>query len=371
MSNTSYSISFFLGANSAGGFASLYNTWIDQTSIQAFYTIKGGAGCGKSTLMKTIAQQLQAEGYAVEHIFCSGDPDSLDGIHIPQKAVAMVDGTAPHRMDPAYPGATGHYVDLGTGYDRKALFAKREEVIQATAAYQACYPAAYACLRMAQAKRLTAWASLRAEETQEKVEKRAKSLLSPARKELRTQAGKRYRRFLGGPTCQGMYFLSQSPLALCATGYVLQGETGLAPLLLEHLETGFLAAGYDVVSCPDPIQPELLAHLLIPELDLAFVTGPIPPEAGYRTIRTESLTGKAIWQENRASLREALRQAEEEQQAAITHLAKAKSFHDTLEELYRPHVDFQHTDQVTRDLLAEISALPDRPEQPLASAFFL
>ena len=371
MSNASYPISFFLGTNSAGGFVSLYDSWIDQRRIQAFYTIKGGAGCGKSTLMKTIAQQFQAEGYAVERILCSGDPDSFDGIRIPQKAIAMVDGTAPHRMDPAYPGATGHYVDLGAGYDRKALFAKREEVVQATIAYQACYPSAYACLHTAQAKRLAAWAALRTEETREKVEKRAKSLLSPAHKKVRTQTGRRYRRFLGGPTCQGIYFLSQSPLTLCAIGYVLQGETGLAPLLLERLETGFLAAGYDVVSCPDPIQPELLAHLLIPELELAFVTGAMPPEAGYRTIRTESLTGKDVWQENRETLREVLRQAEEDQKNAIAHLSKAKACHDALEELYRPHVDFQYADQVTKRLFTEILALPDRPEQPLASGFFL
>ena len=55
MSNTKNNISFFLGANSAGGFVSLYDTWIDQKNTQAFYVIKGGAGCGKSTLMKTVA----------------------------------------------------------------------------------------------------------------------------------------------------------------------------------------------------------------------------------------------------------------------------------------------------------------------------
>ena len=101
MSNTKNNISFFLGANSAGGFVSLYDTWIDQKNTQAFYVIKGGAGCGKSTLMKTVAHHLLNMGYEVEYIFCSGDPDSLDGIRIPRKNVAMVDGTAPHRMDPA------------------------------------------------------------------------------------------------------------------------------------------------------------------------------------------------------------------------------------------------------------------------------
>ena len=275
MSNTKNNISFFLGANSAGGFVSLYDTWIDQKNTQAFYVIKGGAGCGKSTLMKTVAHHLLNMGYEVEYIFCSGDPDSLDGIRIPRKNVAMVDGTAPHRMDPAYPGATGHYVDLGAGYDREALFLKREEVIKATEAYQSCYPLVYACLRMLQAKRLEAWAPLRTEVVVRNVEKCAKTFFADAQKKLRTKTGQRYRRFLGGLTCQGFYFLDQTPTVLCKSGYVLQGENGLAPLLLENLENGFLAAGYTVVSCPDPIQPKLLAHLLVPELELAFVTGTV------------------------------------------------------------------------------------------------
>lgn len=368
MSNTKNNISFFLGANSAGGFVSLYDTWIDQKNTQAFYFIKGGAGCGKSTLMKTVAHHLLNVGYEVEYIFCSGDPDSLDGIRVPRKNIAMVDGTAPHRMDPAYPGATGHYVDLGSGYDREALLWKREEVIKATEAYQSCYPLAYACLRMSQAKRLEAWAPLRAESVVKNVETRAKSLLADVQKKLRTKTGQRYRRFLGGLTCQGFCFLDQTPAVLCKSGYVLQGETGLAPLLLENLETGFLAAGYTVVSCPDPIQPKLLAHLLVPELELAFVTGASASELGYQMIHTESLLAKNILQENCTKLRELLHVAEREQQKAIDYLKEAKTRHDALEELYRPHVDFQHAGQVTEKLLAEILALPD---QPLATGFFL
>ena len=89
-------ITYFLGANSAQGFASLSAQWIDQSRAQAFYAIKGGAGCGKSTLMAGIARSLEAQGYAVEYIRCSGDPDSLDAILLPEKKTAIVDGTAPH-----------------------------------------------------------------------------------------------------------------------------------------------------------------------------------------------------------------------------------------------------------------------------------
>ena len=54
MSDFARGIQFFLGANSASGFSSLYDQWVDQAKMQAFYTIKGGAGCGKSTFLKTL-----------------------------------------------------------------------------------------------------------------------------------------------------------------------------------------------------------------------------------------------------------------------------------------------------------------------------
>ena len=219
-----------------------------------------------------------------------------------------------------------------------------------------------------QAKRLEAWAPLRTEVVVRNVEKCAKTFFTDAQKKLRTKTGQRYRRFLGGLTCQGFYFLDKTPTVLCKSGYVLQGENGLAPLLLENLENGFLAAGYTVVSCPDPIQPKLLAHLLVPELELAFVTGAVTSGLAYQTIHTESLAEKNVWQENRVKLREMLHLAEKEQQKAIDYLKEAKACHDTLEELYHPYVDFKYADQVTEKVLEEILALPD---QPLATSFFL
>ena len=59
MSDFARGIQFFLGANSASGFSSLYDQWVDQAKMQAFYTIKGGAGCGKSTLGRVILRLLE------------------------------------------------------------------------------------------------------------------------------------------------------------------------------------------------------------------------------------------------------------------------------------------------------------------------
>lgn len=359
MAEELHGIQFFLGANSAQGFASLYDQWVDQAQIQAFYAIKGGAGCGKSTLMHRIAQQARQAGWTVEYIRCSGDPDSLDGIYLPQKRVALADGTAPHRMDPEYTGATGHYVDLGVGYDRQALFPLREEIIAATQAYRSCYPKATRCISQALMVRRRAWAPLHTDETLAKTEKRAASLLARERKTTHASPGKRRLRFLGGPTCRGRLLLEDTVAALCERGYELRDDCGLAGALLLSLEQGFLAGGYEVISCPCPEQPDRLEHLLIPELSLAFVTGPLTKLTDFRTIRTQSLVEKTAWQTGRAQLREADRTAEELMAEGLDYLAQAKARHDELEALYRPHVDFSRSQELTRQLWREIQALPD------------
>ena len=100
MTQTSGAIAYFLGANTAEGFYSLYDELIDEATASAFYILKGGPGCGKSTLMKTIGKALEQDGLGVEYILCSGDPESLDGILVPEKGVAIMDGTAPHAMAP-------------------------------------------------------------------------------------------------------------------------------------------------------------------------------------------------------------------------------------------------------------------------------
>jgi len=94
------SFSCFLGANTYDGFQSLYEPFVASPRIDRLFILKGGAGCGKSTFMKTIAGAAEQTGLSVERILCSGDPGSLDGIFIPSLRLAYVDGTAPHAAVP-------------------------------------------------------------------------------------------------------------------------------------------------------------------------------------------------------------------------------------------------------------------------------
>ena len=87
---------WFLGANSCRGFSSLYEGYVDPAAGEFLRVIKGGPGCGKSTLMKRIGKAAEDAGLPVEYIHCSGDPESLDAVWLPTLRTGYVDGTAPH-----------------------------------------------------------------------------------------------------------------------------------------------------------------------------------------------------------------------------------------------------------------------------------
>ena len=86
---------FFLGATTPAGFKGYFEPLRREPGMQMLL-IKSGPGCGKSTLMKRVAAAAEERGFQVEYIRCSGDPDSLDAILLPEKKTAIVDGTAPH-----------------------------------------------------------------------------------------------------------------------------------------------------------------------------------------------------------------------------------------------------------------------------------
>ena len=141
---------YFLGANCAKGFFSLYDGFPPDDGA-FLHIIKGGPGTGKSSFMRRIGHAAEERGLAVHYVLCSGDPDSLDGVYIPALHQAWVDGTAPHVVEPRHFGADSDYVNLG-GFVRLPLAEKdRSEIRRLTAEYRALYAEAYEKLRQAKA----------------------------------------------------------------------------------------------------------------------------------------------------------------------------------------------------------------------------
>ena len=130
-------------------------------------------------------------------------------------------------------------------------------------------------------------------------------------------------------------------------------------MLLTHLASGAMAAGYDVIVCPSPLYPDRMEHLLIPALSLAFVTStPALPygKRPYRRIRMDAMGDPDLLRRNRARLRFSRKVSGALMEEAVESLEQAKSMHDDLEALYNPHVDFDRVYAVANALSEELLA---------------
>jgi hypothetical protein len=350
-------IRYFLGANSPQGFYSLYDQLLDPARARAIYIIKGGPGCGKSSLMHRVAQRAEEAGDTVEYIHCSGDPGSLDGIVLGERRVAVVDGTAPHVVEPAYPGLVESYVNLGVCYDHAGLQAVRGELMGCMKGYKDCYQRAYRCLSAAAEIGEDTRAMLTTQSLKEKAAKRAQGILSREVRVPGDGSGQVKQRFLSAVTHQGVVFFAETAAVQCKRIYALEDNYGLSHLLLSHLLSGAAGAGYDVVACPSPMAPDQLEHLLIPALGLGFLT--ISPsltcdKRPFRKLRVDAMADPELLHRSKARLRFSRKVSAALVDEAVDSLSQAKAMHDTLEDCYNPYVDFDRVYRMADELAGEI-----------------
>lgn len=337
---------FFLGANSAGGFASLYGGFTDPDS-DTLYILKGGPGCGKSTMMKKIAAAAENAGLDTERIYCSGDPGSLDGVRIPAKRTAYVDGTSPHVVEPAFAGSQGVYVNLGAFYDREALAVRRDDIARLTLAYKAQYARAFKYLAGAAA--LFDVPAL-PEGAVPAAKRRAKSLL---RRELRDAPASPLpssRRFLSAWSCEGRLTLWDTVAALCPRVWVLDNDLGLGEAVVGEAAAECGRLGYGAIECMNPLFPERIEHLLVPSAGFALVTqasGSPCPLTPHRHLRLDAIPDKDALPALKAALRHSRRLRSPLLSEALDALKAAKELHDELESLYIPNTDFSGVDKLT------------------------
>ena len=340
---------FFLGASTPRGFVSHYDTLFDE--VRQLTILKGGSGCGKSTFMRTIGRAAQQRGMDVSYILCSSDPDSLDGVILPQLSAAFVDGTAPHVLEPRLCGGSMNYLNFGEFYDSDGMMEKEEEIMSVQRENAAQYPHVTACLaavgELLGGIRLTVDTPAYREETAAIAECIALSSL----KRVGDPQARFRRRFLSAVTPQGLYFCQKTPAALCGRVYVLRDDYGLAPLLLGVLQARAQELGHDCIACSSPMLPDgQPAHLLIPSAGVAVVSEsallPYDAPCFCRIDLNSSLPPKTresleFYKETISSL---LSQA-------VEHLRAAKRHHDRLEALCRPFVDFAAADRLTKKTL--------------------
>ena len=348
-------VDFFLGTTTPAGFKGYFQSLRREPGMQMIL-LKSGPGCGKSTLMKQLAQQAQRQGEPVQRIHCASDPDSLDGVILPRRRCAVVDATAPHAMEPEAPGAEEQVVSLyhtirapelqAHRQEITALFARNADLRRRAARYVASAGSLLLDSRRAEA------CNADFEKVRRYVKRLCARLLPPT-----GNTGTEELRLLSAMTPKGGVFWQGTVQTLADRYVVFRDEYGaVSRLLLELIHAEALTRGYHLITCPCAMHPEdKIDHIFIPSLRLAFLTDSpwhpvrLPGTAAVRCTRFVDRENLAAY---RARLRFNRRAAGELLEQATALMAQAKSCHDELEIYYRSAVDFTAVDAAAKDCAA-------------------
>lgn len=345
----------YCAANSGEGFISFFDTILNEKRSHIYY-IKGGPGCGKSTLMTTIANQVSD----AELIYCSGDPNSLDGVILPKQNSVIIDATNPHSFEPKYPGVGGNIIDLGEGWDPNKLNDKKiiELCDQKSNLYQACYH----LLKSAADIHAGCFAPLYKQLDFEKMQKIGnKIMMQNALWENQNRRAKILKRFLSAISPDGMHTLSETIHILGKNIILLEDRWMIAAPFLNYIERQLSKRGIDHINSYHPLLgKETLHHIIIPQADLSIISKdgyfdfPIDEEQVIKKINLQNMLDRSILNSNKNKFTFIKRLQKEILNLATDKLKKARTIHMQIEQEYAIGTDFKATEHLKDNLMTKL-----------------
>lgn len=349
---------YFLGTGSKNGFFSCFSQLTPKIEGQYTYILKGGPGTGKSSLMRKIAEEMEKRDIYCERIFCSSDPDSLDGIIFPSLRVSVCDGTSPHTLDPEYPGVTGEIINLGDCWDKEKLLKKTDEIIALTDKNKACHgrgrrfiDSAFSIF--ADGERISLDCL-----DENRLMRYASRVSSRYFKKPMGRIGIEKIRLFDAITPKGYLFLSDTAEMLCDEKIVFEDDFGVASSkLIGEIRSYALANGFSVISSPCINREKAIRHIIIKELSLGFFTADklcclnITPTKTVSLKRFYSLSEIAS---HKARLSFVKKAANELMNEAVCSMKLAKEVHDDLEKCYIEAMNYGMLNKIADSLIERI-----------------
>lgn len=346
---------FFAGSNSAQGFYSLF-AGIIGAGAKKVYLLKGGPGTGKSSFMKYMTEALSEEGYDQEHFFCSSDPRSLDAVSFPKLGVALIDATAPHALEPEWPGCRDQLISLSDFWSQAGLESKREEIVEAGLLKRRHFAAAFRYFAAGHA-------------IEENMGAENYPLRRDCSEELREITDRIYEKVQGskGPgqvrhlfvsalTPEGYVSHCKALISGLSHCYILEGPPGSGKSgYLDRLIQLAQAFGLDQEVFYYPLNPQKPLHVVIPKLDLAVVTA--TSFEGFMDLAgTRIHCGQGAFGANSAEDR----LFRELMDLGFHSLRQAQASHGAVEDYYAQAMDFDALNKCRTQVLADMLRYKNR-----------
>ncbi|MEG6523297.1 PRK06851 family protein [Desulfotomaculum sp. 1211_IL3151] len=360
----------FPGGNTSRGFFSYYDYLIKPDATRIL-VLKGGPGVGKSTFMRYIGEQMLDKGYDVEYHCCSSDNGSLDGVCIPSIGVALLDGTAPHVVDPKNPGAVDEVINLGEYWNEANIRKNKDLIIKANTRVGRLFKIAYHQLNEAKAIKdeLDSYyaEAINMGGVNGMIHSIAEDILEDLVKEKKMQFEKEaFARHLFGTaiTPKGQDHYLETILDGIKKLYFITGDahtigsqvvgTIAQAMHMHGLNTEVYHCAFEPTAVDLVVVPELKIAVLkdIPGIDLKLQGIP-----GLKKVKIKDLN-QHLKQDVLVAYEREIKCANERLHSAIgraiSYIAAAKAEHDVLEQFYIPTMDFDAISAKRDETLARI-----------------
>ncbi len=357
----------FFGGNTRRGFYCLFDS-IVMAKARRLYILKGNPGSGKSTIIHRVGRALEQLGKPVEYYRCASDYESLDGLYSPSTGVALVDGTAPHQIDPQLAGVRDLVINLDEcRCDTLLRNMPPEEFATLRRRIKAHFTSAYGYLEIAGTCQDITWSLMQQSSAVDfdRLKQKAADLAElisklPAEKRLPQHLPRQRSGFLGAFTPQGPKSESQAVEDRAQRCWILQGGSELLHhALLSRIVDAVDLRGINYWAFFSPLDPDLLKHCFFPDRGAAIISAAGAGFNGSCSDQTESVTADSMGLEISGWLAGQIDPFNCTQRTAIQRatgqLASARSTHKELEKQYRCSMDFSCLDAVCEELICDIT----------------
>jgi hypothetical protein len=352
---------YFAGGNTAKGFYSLYDSVLE--GLERVYILKGGPGTGKSSLMKMMGERFLNKGVDVDYLHCASDNQSIDGVLLPAFGVGVVDGTAPHIIEPKAPGVIDEYVNLGLAWDREELSRNKENIMGLNDKIASLFQKAYD----------TFAASLRAHDDIEEIyisnmdfgraDELTNELISHFfENKCLSKSSTVKHRFLGAATPDGAVDYIQNLTEDVEKRFFIKGRAGSGKsTMLKKIAFAGEEKGYDIEVYHCGFDPDSLDMLIIREKGIAIFDSTAPHEyfPDRESDEIIDMYERCITQgtdEKFASDIERTTKAyKDKMKEAISYLNEAKCLREQLESIYIRAMDFSKVNTIREEIYQEIN----------------
>lgn len=334
---------YFLGRPTSDGFLAHINDEINSGNYFT-YILKGGPGTGKSSLMRHIANSYDE----VEVYYCSSDPDSYDAIILPKENIIIVDGTAPHIIEPRYIGVKQKIINLGDYLDDEMLKRNTEQIIYLTDKCNILHKTAKRYIKAAQSLYQNIVSASENAVIIENVDNYCNQHIKGVPRKVDGEKGRISFKQITSTTPQGIK-TNETPFSGYRVFLIDDKHYAAVDRILKKLSSSYSELGYSVVISENPLFDSCVyEHMIVPELMIAYTSN--------HSINCDETTAEnELYDENKLSDKASRIKFDKYAATAILSeaihtLTQAKNTHDELESYYIRAMNFDKLKRLTKKI---------------------